>query len=129
MQNPIWTNLGEYCARNAIRKFLDSSNYELTEVGAEVPESANFGVRLAGDSMEPEYHDGDIVWVMQGQSLNGGEIGVFLYDGDVYCKELDVADGEIRLRSLNPAYAPIRVKDEDAFRIFGKVVARWNTEK
>ena len=110
-------------------QFLDSSNYELTEVGAEVPESANFGVRLAGDSMEPEYHDGDIVWVMQGQSLNGGEIGVFLYDGDVYCKELDIADGEIRLRSLNPAYAPIRVKDEDTFRIFGKVVARWNTEK
>ncbi len=110
-------------------QFLDSSNYELTEVGSEVPENANFGVRLAGDSMEPEYHDGDIVWVMQGQTLNSGEIGIFLYDGDVYCKELDLTEGNVRLRSLNHNYTPITVKDEDNFRIFGKVVSRWNMAK
>ena len=110
-------------------QFLDSSNYELTEVGADVSENANFGVRLSGDSMEPEYHDGDIVWVMQGHTLSSGEIGIFLYDGDVYCKELDLTAGAVRLKSLNPNYTPITVKDEDNFRIFGKVVSRWNTAR
>ena len=110
-------------------QFLDSSNYELTEVGADVPDNANFGVRLAGDSMEPEYCDGDIVWVMQEQTINSGEIGVFLYDGDVYCKELDLSEGEVKLKSLNKKYAPIVINDSDNFRVFGKVVSRWNMEK
>lgn len=110
-------------------QFLDGSDYELTEVGSDVPESANFGVRLAGDSMEPEYHDGDIVWVMTEQSLKSGDTGIFLYDGDAYCKKLDLSDGETRLISLNKKYAPIIVKDTDNFRIFGKVVAQWNTER
>lgn len=110
-------------------QFLDSSDYELTEVGDDVPESANFGVRLAGDSMEPEYHDGDIVWVMQERALNSGEIGVFLYDGDVYCKELDLSKGQVRLKSLNINYAPITVSEDNNFRVFGKVVAKWNTAR
>ncbi|MBQ8830872.1 MAG: helix-turn-helix domain-containing protein [Oscillospiraceae bacterium] len=109
-------------------QFLDSSNYELTEVGADVPDNANFGVRLAGDSMEPVYHNGDIVWVMQEQALNHGEVGIFLYDGDVYCKELDLSDGKVKLKSLNRNYDPILIKDDDSFRVFGKVVSRWNTE-
>lgn len=110
-------------------QFLDSSDYELLDVGDDVPKTANFGVRLAGDSMEPEYHDGDIVWVMQDQYLNSGEIGVFLYDGDVYCKELELTDGYVRLKSLNKKYLPIEVNEDSNFRIFGKVVSKWNTAR
>lgn len=108
-------------------QFLDGSDYELTEVGGDVPESAAFGVRLAGDSMEPQYHHGDIVWVMTTQSLNSGETGIFLYDDNAYCKKLDLSDGQTRLISINRNYAPITIKDTDSFRIFGKVVAQWNT--
>ena len=39
-------------------QFLDGEDYEMIEVGAEVPEGAHFGVRVAGDSMEPRFHDG-----------------------------------------------------------------------
>lgn len=39
-------------------QFLDSEDYDMTEVGPEVPDGANFGVRVAGDSMEPRFHDG-----------------------------------------------------------------------
>ena len=110
-------------------QFLDSGDYELTEVGEDVPENANFGVRLAGDSMEPVYKNGDIVWVMQQQLLNSGEVGIFLYDGDVFCKELDLSGDAAKLRSYNRKYAPIVIKDADSFRCFGKVVAKWNTER
>ena len=44
-------------------EFLDGDEYELEEVGSEVPEKAHFGIRLNGDSMEPRYLNGQIVWV------------------------------------------------------------------
>ena len=49
-------------------QFLDSEDYDMTEVGPEVPDGANFGVRVAGDSMEPRFHDGQTVWVSQQHS-------------------------------------------------------------
>lgn len=42
--------------------FLDSSEYEMVSVGSEVPINANFGVRVSGDSVEPSYHDQQVVW-------------------------------------------------------------------
>ncbi len=105
-------------------QFLDGDDYELVEVGDEVPENVTFGVKLAGDSMEPDYHDGDTVWVMRERLLSNGETGLFLYDGSAYCKKLSVSDGKVRLVSLNPSYAPIEVDEERGFRVFGKVVAR-----
>lgn len=39
-------------------QFLDGESYEMQPVGPEVPEAANFGVRVAGDSMEPRFHSG-----------------------------------------------------------------------
>ena len=42
-------------------QFLDGESYEMQPVGPEVPEEANFGVRVAGDSMEPHFHDGQTV--------------------------------------------------------------------
>ena len=107
-------------------QFLDSDDYELVEVGEDVPANANFGVRIAGDSMEPKFHDGDVVWVMQDRLLRHGEIGVFLWQGDVYCKKLDTQSGRVCLRSLNPAYSPIAVDEDADFRVFGRVVAQWN---
>ena len=46
-------------------QFLDGESYEMQPVGPEVPEAANFGVRVAGDSMEPRFHSGQTVWVHQ----------------------------------------------------------------
>ena len=104
-------------------QFLDSEDYEMTEVGAEVSESANFGVRVAGDSMEPRFHDGQTVWVSQQHSLMTGEIGIFLYDGNAYLKQLVAGEDRLVLHSLNPAYADIPISPELPLRVLGKVVA------
>ena len=103
-------------------QFLDGENYEMVEVGEEVPEGANFGVRVAGDSMEPEYHDGQIVWVRQQRSLMTGETGIFLYDGCAYLKRLAAREDRMALRSLNPAYADILISPELPLRVLGKVL-------
>jgi Predicted transcriptional regulator len=104
-------------------QFLDGENYEMMECGVEVPEGAHFGVRIAGNSMEPRYHDGQTIWVRQQRSLMSGEIGIFLYDGDAYLKKLVAEDGQVKLHSLNPAYEDIVVSSALPLRVLGKVLS------
>lgn len=103
-------------------QFLDSEDYDMTEVGPEVPDGANFGVRVAGDSMEPRFHDGQTVWVHQQPTLDPGEIGVFLYDGSAYLKQLRRDGGRVLLHSLNPAYADLEISDALPLRVLGKAM-------
>lgn len=75
----------------------------MVAVGPNVPIDANFGVRITGNSMEPQIYDGDIVWVKQQQILEEGQIGVFVLNNEGYCKKYHTN----RLESLNPKYADI----------------------
>ena len=103
--------------------FLDSEAYEMVEVGPEVPLNANFGVPISGDSMEPQFHNGDAIWVQQQQTLENGEIGLMMLNGQAYVKQLDNGKNGLRLISLNRAYPPIEIGESDTFRVLGKVVA------
>lgn len=103
-------------------QFLDSDEYELVEVGAEVPDGVNFGVRVAGDSMEPDFHDGQTVWAKQQRSLMTGDIGIFLYDGNAYLKQLVARENALALHSLNPEYEDIIISPELPLRVLGKVM-------
>lgn len=73
--------------------FLDEGNFHMVSFPeASVPKGADFGVRVSGDSMEPVYHDGQIVWVQQCDRVRVGEVGVFIYDGEGYLKVYDEQD-------------------------------------
>lgn len=102
-------------------QFLDSAEYELIEADDTVPPTATFAVRVSGDSMTPRFVDRQIVYVRQQQTLKRGECGIFLLNGDAYCKLLTGEKGP-ELKSINPKYSPIRVGDADEFRVLGKVV-------
>ncbi len=101
--------------------FLDSDHYEQIEVDTTVPEEADYAVKISGDSMMPRFADGQIIYVCQQITLEDGEIGIFVLNGDVFCKMLDIGKS-VRLLSLNPRYEPIRIAAEDTFRVLGKVV-------
>lgn len=102
--------------------FLDGDNFTEVEVGGEVPATADFGIRISGDSMEPRFVNGQIVWVQKQDTLNNGEIGIFFLDGNAYCKKLQDDEKGLYLISLNSIYAPISVTENQIFKIFGKVV-------
>lgn len=88
---------------------------------AQVPQNAHFCVRVNGDSMEPAYRDGDIVFVQRVEgSVQEGEIGVFFLNGDGYIKRL----APRALESLNPRYAPIPLHDYDDLRCQGRVLGK-----
>ena len=104
-------------------EFLDSDSHEMIVVGSEVPEEASFGIRLHGNSMEPRYMNGQIVWVYRTSELFDGDIGIFYLDGQAYCKKLHRRKGFIELLSFNPEYKPIRVTEANEFKIFGRVIS------
>ena len=89
-----------------------------------LPEDTTFGVRISGDSMEPEFHDGQIAWVLQQESVANGEIGIFALNGEAYIKKLQNDKNGIFLISLNEKYAPIKVSENDRLDIFGKVLGK-----
>ena len=67
-------------------------------------EQADFVISVGGDSMEPTYHDGDKIFVEKCDSVDIGEVGIFVVNGDVYIKEL----GNKCLVSHNEKYKPDR---------------------
>lgn len=103
-------------------RFLDQTGYSLLEVGSEVPFEANFGVKISGESMEPDYHDGQIVWIQQRSKLEHGEIGVFMYEGSCYFKRLRDRVGGMRLQSIDTNYPDVIVTQPDKIVFFGIAV-------
>lgn len=91
---------------------------------AEVPTNADFGIRISGDSMLPKIADGQIVWVKQQESVGSGQIGIFIVNGDAYCKQLkiDADNASGALVSLNVRYAPIKIAESDYFKTVGRVL-------
>ena len=103
-------------------QWLDDDAQEMTEVDESVPAKAEFGVRIAGDSMEPRFVNGQTVWVKAAQDANNGDIVLCTLNDQGYCKKLCKDENGIALISLNKKYAPIPVREEDEFRIGGIVV-------
>ncbi len=120
--------------------FLSEGSFEIVSFPkASVPKGADFALRISGDSMEPVYQDGQIVWVEECSSLHTGEEGIFIYDGNGYVKVLgeqspnenvrecfESGDGTIHtqpvLISYNKNYEPIAVSPLAEFRIIGRVL-------
>lgn len=76
---------------------------EITVLDTPQARSADFAVEVDGDSMLPDYHDGDIVLVKRDPDVPVGEVGLFVHDGMGYIKER----GKKCLISRNPEFPNI----------------------
>ena len=81
-------------------------------------ERADYAIGVSGDSMEPTFFDGDIVYVAKNSIPVIGDIGIFQKDNGIYIKEV----GENELISHNSQYKPI-VNNGDILCL-GKVVGK-----
>ena len=81
---------------------------------------ADFALRINGNSMEPKYHDGDIVLVEDTDSVEVGELGIFVLDGNGYFKKF----GGDRLISLNEDYGDILLQGYSEVVCCGRVVGK-----
>lgn len=76
--------------------------------------AADFAVEVDGDSMLPDFRDGDIVLVKLEPDVPVGKVGLFIHDGMGYIKER----GKKKLVSRNPEYPDI----EGEARCIGLVI-------
>ncbi len=98
----------------------DDSATEITIPDNAKSRDADFAVRISGNSMEPKFRNGDYLLVRNTESVEVGEVGVFVLDGEGYVK---VYNGD-RLLSLNSAYSPILLKEFENVRCVGAVIGK-----
>lgn len=78
---------------------------------------------VSGDSMEPDYHDGDMVLVEEYPGcgkIEPGEIGAFIIGNETYIKVYE-KDG---LHSLNEDYKTMKFNEDDRVYLIGKIVGK-----
>lgn len=106
---------------------IEGEDYELIAKDPKAPVSADFCITIAGDSMEPYIHDGDLVYVKRDAALQDFDVGVFYVDGDVFCKQYTVDPfRNLYLLSANPKRedANITISRDSGRNVvcFGKVL-------
>lgn len=69
-----------------------------------ITRAADFCCYVSGDSMEPEFYDGDLICVKEQPSVEVGEIGIFVINNELFVKKL----GTNGLISLNSEYDIIK---------------------
>ena len=110
---PVSAGVGEFLAdANRIEDIMIPDDPRTAE--------ADFALRINGDSMEPRYHSGDILLVQSTDTVEEGELGIFVLDGSGFFKKY----GGDRLISLNTSYAPILLKDFQDVACCGRVVGK-----
>lgn len=107
-------------AAAGLGNYLGESTFEELELDA--PDEADAGIRISGDSMEPVICDDEIVFIKFCPQLAANQIGIFVLNGEAYCKRLEYRLGEAYLYSFNSKYSPIRVLPSDDLRIIGRVL-------
>ena len=99
-------------------EFLDERTATIATLTEKPPHGTDYILRISGNSMEPEFSDGDYVYVSRRDTLDYGEVGIFVAEGSVYMKEYTPSG----LKSFNPAYKLIRFYDD--VRCLGKVLGK-----
>lgn len=119
-------NYYDHPASAGTGQYLNDVRVEQIELPIDV--DADFVIPIKGDSMDPDYHDGDLVFIQTSVDLNNGVIGVFNYNGEAYIKQLVIDTEQAYLHSLNPKYKDMPITPETDFRIIGEVVGRYKEE-
>lgn len=81
----------------------------------------DYAIKVSGNSMEPDYIDGDIVFVSQKAELNHGDVGIFIINNNAHIKEY----GYTELISRNPNADNIIISEYDNIVCMGKVVGKY----
>lgn len=85
----------------------DDTDREIIEVD-EQPPHHDIATKVSGDSMQPDYQDGDILYLVdKGLTTYNGDLAVIAYGDRSYFKKIYTENGRLRLVSLNDKYENI----------------------
>lgn len=105
----------------AIEEIIDYEELDAEEYG----HAEYFGLKIAGQSMEPKISDGDVVIVRRQPDVESGEIAVVLVNGyDATVKRIKKSPQGVTLLPSNPAYEPMYFTNEEIERLPVKIVGK-----
>lgn len=85
----------------------EDTDIETIEVD-EKPPHHDIATKVSGDSMQPDYQDGDILYLVdKGLTTYSGNLAVIAYGDRSYFKKIYTENGRLRLVSLNDKYEDI----------------------
>lgn len=85
----------------------EDTDIETIEVD-EKPPRHDIATKVSGDSMQPDYQDGDILYLVdKGLTTYSGNLAVIAYGDRSYFKRIYTENGRLRLVSLNDKYEDI----------------------
>lgn len=88
------------CASAGIGERLYNEPISKEFVRGYVP-AHDIALKVNGDSMEPLFKNGQIIFIEKSHTIKDGQIGVFIINGDAYVKKVYVEDNRLTLVSLN----------------------------
>lgn len=103
--------------------FGDIDDTPLALVENRITNKADFAVRVNGNSMLPNFSNGDIVLASK-QPVDNGDIGLFVVNGNGYIKK----KGSRELISLNPKFDNVQIGEYDTVYCMGKVIGKVEDE-
>lgn len=93
-------------------------SYIPTYIANPIEQEQYIWITVQGDSMSPLIDDGSEILVRKQESVDSGQIGVVLVDGeDAVVKKITYGDDWIELISVNPYYPPRRFEKRDVLRV------------
>lgn len=124
-----------------VKRISDMPSYEIPVVGSVAagepiiaeqtsggyitsPYKADYALVISGDSMNPTYLDGDIVYIRQQPDIDfEGQVAVVLFDDSATVKHVYKQENGLLLVSDNPEWKPMfkPFTDYNNVRILGKV--------
>lgn len=110
---------GEVSAGTGV--WVSDEPVEIIKYPVPVP-NHDIALRVDGNSMEPMFHDGDVVFVKKTPEVHHGSIIIIIVNDNAYIKKLYRRDDEVRLISLNPQYEDIILNPDDTIEIIGNVI-------
>ncbi|MDT4082850.1 LexA family transcriptional regulator, partial [Staphylococcus aureus] len=81
----------------------------------------DLALKVNGDSMEPMFKDGEIIFVEKTHNIKNGQIGIFIIEEEAYVKKVFVEDDRLTLVSLNKEYDDLHFYRNESVRLIGKV--------
>ena len=93
-------------------------SYVPTYIGTPSEQEQYIWITVQGDSMAPLIDDGSKILIRKQDSVDSGQIGVVLVDGEeAVVKKINYGKDWIELVSINPYYPPRRFEKNDIQRI------------
>ncbi|WP_057510384.1 XRE family transcriptional regulator [Staphylococcus simulans] len=82
----------------------------------------DLALQVNGNSMEPMFHDKEVIFIEKTHEIKNGQIGVFIIDGEAYVKKVYVEDDRLTLISLNKEYPDLHFYENQSVELVGKVI-------